>query len=243
MAPFWISAFIDVPAADFDRSVEFWSAVTGYAASPARGENDEFLTLLPPQGEDYLRMQRLGSGAARIHLDLHVEDPRAAAERAVALGARVVHSSDHGYLVLASPAGLVFCLVTQVNREVPPSARWSTGRSHVAQVALDVSAASASDEFAFWQRLTGFTEIRHESPEFRGLAGAGMAVELLLQRLDEPRAAGMHLDLASEDRPAEVERHRALGARLDPDGPSDRSFTVLIDPAGLRYCVTDEPPR
>lgn len=49
----------------------------------------------------------------------------------------------------------------------------------------------------------------------------------------------MHLDLGTPDRPAEVARHVALGGRvLDVE----EFWTVLADPAGLRYCVTDRDP-
>ena len=64
--------------------------------SPSRGENGEFATLMPPDGDDFLRVQRLADGPSRIHLDLHVDDPSTAAERAVGLGAKVVGCPDLG---------------------------------------------------------------------------------------------------------------------------------------------------
>ena len=79
---FWMSAFLDLAADEFDRDVAFWQGVTGYALSATRGAPPEFATLVPPDGDDYLRVQRLGGGASRIHLDLHVEDPQAEAEAA-----------------------------------------------------------------------------------------------------------------------------------------------------------------
>ncbi len=42
----------------------------------------------------------------------HVDDPVSAADGAVALGAQVVHRSEHGYVVLDSPGGLTFCFVS-----------------------------------------------------------------------------------------------------------------------------------
>ena len=137
---FWLSAFIDVPADPFEETVAFWSAVTGWSPSARRGADDEFLTLEPAgDADDHVRMQRLASGEARIHLDVHVPDPRAEADRAVALGATEV--ADQGYVVLESPGGLTFCLVTHpASRPAPPS-RWpDLSTSLVDQVCLDVPA-------------------------------------------------------------------------------------------------------
>jgi uncharacterized glyoxalase superfamily protein PhnB len=51
----------------------------------------------------------------QVHLDLHVDDPRAAHEEAIALGARLLQpasdlDSDEGYQVYADPAGHPFCI-------------------------------------------------------------------------------------------------------------------------------------
>jgi hypothetical protein len=51
----------------------------------------------------------------QVHLDLHVDDPRAAHEEAIALGARLLQpapdlDSDEGHQVYADPAGHPFCL-------------------------------------------------------------------------------------------------------------------------------------
>jgi Glyoxalase-like domain len=51
----------------------------------------------------------------QVHLDLHVEDPRAAHDEAIALGARLLQGapdvdSDEGYQVYADPAGHPFCI-------------------------------------------------------------------------------------------------------------------------------------
>ncbi len=240
--PFWISAFLDLPRRDFERGVEFWARVTGSKVSSRRGDEGEFATLVPPDGDDHLRVQRLRDGPARIHLDLHVADPRAAADRAVALGATEdADHADHGYVVLASPAGLTFCFVTHRAsvRSTPPA--WAGGRSQVDQVCLDVGPAAYDAECTFWHELTGFASTAARSAEFQRLDGEGQPLRLLLQRLDDQRPAGVHLDLAADDRAAEVARHVALGAA--PVRVTDRGFTVLRDPAGSPYCVTDRVPR
>ena len=48
----------------------------------------------------------------------------------------------------------------------------------------------------------------------------------------------VHLDLASDDQPAEVARLEALGARrIDVGQPADASFVVLADVEGNEFCV------
>jgi hypothetical protein len=50
----------------------------------------------------------------QVHLDLHVEDPRAAHDQAIALGARLLQAADldseEGNQVYADPAGHPFCI-------------------------------------------------------------------------------------------------------------------------------------
>src|SRR4051794_40559004 len=108
-APSWLTAFLDFPADRYDAGVAFWERVTGYQRSAPRGEHDEFATLVPPDGDDYLRVQRLASGGPRIHLDLQVDDVAAAGAAAERLGAGI--AEDHGdHQVLRSPGGFTFCL-------------------------------------------------------------------------------------------------------------------------------------
>jgi hypothetical protein len=51
----------------------------------------------------------------QVHLDLHVDDPRAPHEEGIALGAQLLQSapdldSDEGHQVYADPAGHPFCI-------------------------------------------------------------------------------------------------------------------------------------
>lgn len=245
-SPFWLSAFLDFAADDHALGVPFWSAVTGYAVSPPRGAHDEFATLVPPDGDDYLRVQRLGRGPTRIHLDLHVEDVGAATASAEALGASVVARPDPGYVVLRSPGGLTFCLVRHRASRIPRSAAWpGVRRSRVYQVCLDVPPGSYDAEGGFWAGLVGGTvEPLRTRGEFAWLRGPRqLALDVLLQRLETtgPTAeVAAHLDLGTTDRDAEVARHVALGAR---SRVVEEFWTVLTDPAGMVYCVTDRDPR
>jgi hypothetical protein len=222
MAPSWVTAFLDLPAGHVDDAVVFWRSVTGYALSPSRGDHDEFATLLPPSGDAYLRVQRIGSAEPGVHLDLHGPGQR--------------------FEVRRSPGGLPFCLVPGEESSTPPPARWDDGtRSVVDQVCLDIPPGIWEDECAFWASQTGWELSGGGRPEFRRLRRpAGQPLGLLLQRLDEGDGpVRAHLDLAADDRQAEVRRHERLGARVVA---AREGWTVMRPPAGPRYCVTDRVP-
>lgn len=238
----WLSAFIDFQADHFDAGARFWAGVTGYAVSPTRGESEEFATLVPPDGDDFLRVQRLDSGPTRIHLDLSVTDPRRAADHAVTQGATQLADAGE-YAVLRSPGGLIFCFVGHSGSRRPSPTTWPDGhRSGVYQACLDLPAETYDAEAAFWAEVLGATrQVLPARPEFSWLRGERQfALDVLLQRLEAtsgPVAA--HLDLGTDDRPAEVARHLALGAELLT---AEEFWSVLRDPTGLVYCVTDRDP-
>jgi hypothetical protein len=242
MTPFWASGYLDLDPASYDVGVAFWRDVTGWQVSPSRGEAGEFATFVPPEGDPHLLVQRLAVGPSRIHVDLHVDDPQAAAERAVRLGARVV--ADPGWVVMASPGGYPFCFVPHRASTPAPATEWPGGHtSLVDQVCIDVPGELYDREEAFWRELTGSgIEPSPHHPEFRWLTPVeGHGARLLLQRLDDPLGEiRAHLDLSTTDRAAEAARHEALGATRVADFDI---WTLLTDPVGLAYCVTDRVPR
>jgi Glyoxalase-like domain len=239
--PSWVSAFLDLPPDGFDRGVEFWQGVTGYTLSQRRGTDGEFATLVPPDGDDYLRVQRLGDEQGRVHLDLHVDDPTIAAEAAIGLGGHVVVRHEQGYVVLHSPGGFTFCLVRHEASVRPRPATWPDGnRSQVDQVCLDLPPEHYDDELAFWQALTGWELTSSLSPEFARLVTPdALPLRWLIQRLDDPGPVSAHLDLSCDDRAAETERHVALGATV---ARVHKNWTVLTDPVGSAYCITGRKP-
>jgi len=241
-SPFWVSAFLDFAPADFERGVAFWQAVTGYALSERRGVDGAFATLVPPDGDDYLRVQRLGAGEGRVHLDLHVENPTVAAEAAIELGAHVLMRHEQGYVVLRSPGGFVFCFVRHHASRRPAPATWPGGRSCVDQVCLDLPPERHETEVAFWQALTGWDHQDSVSAEFSRLHPPDdQPLRWLVQRLDDPGGAvTAHLDLAADDREAEAARHVALGASI---ARVHDHWTELTDPVGTTYCITRRTPR
>jgi len=68
----WLTVFLDFPATSFGAGVAFWREVTGSGLSPLRGAAGEFATLLPADGDAYLRVQRVAGGSGGHHLDLPV---------------------------------------------------------------------------------------------------------------------------------------------------------------------------
>lgn len=219
MRPTWLTAFIDLPAVSYDAGAAFWAGVTGYSLSPSRGEHDEFATLVPPEGDAYLRVQRVGEGPGGVHLD--------------------VHRPGQPFEVRSSPGGLAYCEVSEPLSRRPPMATWPGGhRSQVDQVCLDIAPGAYEVECAFWSDLTGLPQ-RDSTyfPEFRTLERPpDQPIRVLLQRVgdDRPRVTA-HLDVYTTDRTAEVRRHQALGATVLREHPH---FTVLTDPTGAAYCIT-----
>jgi hypothetical protein len=108
-------------AADLHAESSFWASVLGgrvvaeddwHSVVDADGVWRMGIQLAPdhvaPQWPD-------GDQQQQVHLDLHVEDPIAAHDEVIALGARLLQpaedlSSSEGHQVYADPAGHPFCI-------------------------------------------------------------------------------------------------------------------------------------
>jgi len=84
---------LDLPPEDLDATLAFWAWVTGSTVSPWRGDDDEFATLLPADGDAHLRVQRF-PGGPRVHLDLHVRALPSGGPAASSDGRRTVGVPD-----------------------------------------------------------------------------------------------------------------------------------------------------
>lgn len=240
----WIHAFVDLPAPLVSTGLSFWAAVTGWPPGRPWWGHPEFHSFEPPNGDAYLHVQRV-DGPPRVHLDLVLAEGVAETDeraRHVALGA-TAGDRHRWWQVMASPGGLPYCLVAERHRRRPGPVAWPDGhRSRLAQVCVDIPSAGFDAELGFWRAATGWPDGTARFAEFARLASPQTSpMGLLLQRLgpDGDGAAGAHLDLGTDDRAAEVERLRRLGAELVDDG---RTWTVLRDPAGLPFCVTPRSP-
>ena len=239
-----MTAFIDRPPVAFAAATTFWLAVTGSTASPSRGADGEFSTLFPPGGDAYLRFQRIAGGVGGSHLDLHVDDPAAEADRLGALGATLV--ADHGtYFVLRSPGGVAFCLVGHRGETVvsPPTTTADGDRTRVDQLCLDLSPAHFDADCAFWPAATGWELRATRLDEFRFLARpVGAPFRLLLQRLGDDAArghAGAHLDVSCSNADRVAAAHQRLGATVVAE---HEWWITLTDPAGAPYCLLRRDP-
>lgn len=234
----WTYAFVDRPAGLLGAAQVFWTAVTDTRMSETRGEQGEFVTLLPGEGDACLKVQGVDSGAGGAHLDFAVEDVDAFVGSASALGATVV-GAHTGWAVLRSPAGQLFCAVPWHGEAVRPAV---VDGSRLDQVCVDIPPTAYAREVAFWERLTAWDSRTGSLPEFHVLRPpAGLPIRILLQRLGTGRpTASAHLDLACADIGATLVRHERLGATVVAHGTH---WTVMRDPAGGTYCLTGRDPE
>lgn len=235
----WVTAFLDTAEERADEAEVFWSRVTGYRVSSRRGRRDEFATLLPPDGDPFLRLQRVvQSPPGGLHLDLHTDDVAGLAQHAEDLGATASYLEE-GYVVCGSPGGMTFCVVGHPGGRRPEPAAWPGGRSLVDQVCLDIPPSRWDSEVAFWEQLSGWERGRQSHEFGRLVRPEGQPLMFLLQRLgDEQPGVTAHLDLGSDDAEAEAARHVALGAT---QVRTTEGWITLLDPSARPYCVTRHP--
>jgi predicted enzyme related to lactoylglutathione lyase len=238
----WMHAFVDVPGEDVAKAHAFWSAVLGWPLRDPWPGHPEFASFVPTDGAPYAHVQRI-DGPPRIHLDL-VGDVDRDTARLEGLGASRGYRAA-AWQVLASPAGLPFCVCEETwPHERPTAVEWPGGhRSRLVQLTVDVPADRYDRELEFWRAATGWADEDVDAPEFHRLVHRRASpLQLLVQRLgadDGAQQARAHLDLGADDVDAEVERVRSLGARLLWPG---NGFVALRDPVGLPFCVTGNDP-
>lgn len=120
----------------------------------------------------------------------------------------------------------------------------------LSQIVVDSTRPSALARF--WAEVLDEYEVRaYDAAEIARLAARGLTPEtdpavaldgpeltIFFQQTAEPKRARnrVHVDVVSSDRPREIARLVALGAtvRDEHDG-----FSVLLDPEGNEFCVTD----
>lgn len=102
---------IDVPPAEHDRELAFWSAATGQPLAQFDRHPEYHGAAL--HGQDlWLLIQRLDEGQGRVHIDIHTDDPIAEMARLEKLGAELVQQA-HSWWVMRDPAGLLFCIIPE----------------------------------------------------------------------------------------------------------------------------------
>lgn len=233
---------IDVPGHEHAVTANFWGAVLGWPAGSPWHDHPELCSFEPPRGVPYLHLQRI-DGPARVHVDLESEDPQSQVDRALELGAELVAESQ-SWRTLRSPGGLPFCVIHAADHEAPDPVTFADGhRTRMVQVCIDSPRAGHATEVAFWRALLAGRWAPSALPEFAGTwhDDAGSPVQLLFQELEDADGpVRAHLDLGTDDVPAEVRRLLALGAG---DVAPGRGWHVLRDVAGHTFCVTENSPE
>lgn len=233
----WMTLFLDFPASDFERGVAFWREVTGSGLSERRGPDGEFATLLPPDGDPYLRVQRIHDGEGGCHLDLHVDLAEQslddAAAEAVALGGTVRYREAGEVVIVESPGGFAFCFVPWNGEKTVQETS-----NRVTQLCLDIPPEHFDRETAFWAKLTRQAAEQSPVPGFVTLEKLpGTPLKLLFQRRQhtEPgdRVAG-HVDFTSDVPERDARWHVAAGARI---AAVHEGWAVMTDPGGRPYCL------
>lgn len=106
-------------------------------------------------------------------------------------------------------------------------------------VCFDFTPDAHDAGLAFWQEAlaTGATRATHY-PEYHVLDHPSALGPVFVQQIEQG-ASRIHLDIESDDVPAEVARLTKAGATVVAEHPSDTvgDWTVLRDPAGLLFCV------
>jgi hypothetical protein len=95
----------------------------------------------------------------------------------------------------------------------------------------------------FWAAALGLTERRDDAEETIVADAEWSYPRLTFQRVGETssRPRSLHLDLTADDRLAEIDRLQGLGAREQRSVTVDGgwTWTVMTDPDGNEFCVTD----
>ncbi len=222
-------------SADTERVGSFYAALTGWDV--VREDADRYGLRTPDGREiefqlapDHVRPQWPGQEhPQQFHLDLQVDDHRAAAERAVELGATWLADRPN-WVTLADPAGHPFDLCHK------------DGVGPVMDLfAVTIDAPDASALARFYADLTGM-QISYDGPEGALITGDGRSV--MFQQIsgynpprwpDPAYPQQAHLDLIVDDLDTGQARALELGASRLP-GAGER-FRVFADPAGHPFCL------
>lgn len=108
-------------------------------------------------------------------------------------------------------------------------------RSRLAGFIIDCQTDDLNAAADFWSAALGMPINPHDDPtesKYVHLNAAPAELHIEVQRVDHP--SRVHLDIESDDIPAEVARLEALGARRLS---KIHSWVVMEAPTGQRFCV------
>ncbi len=121
----------------------------------------------------------------------------------------------------------------------PPAAASSFGACRIAAASRSSCSTSrrstTSPAVDFWAGATGRSaEPDHTDDDWSSLGSFADGWHVEIQRTGEGTPPRWHVDIETDDIPAEVARLEALGATRHRDMGS---FWQMLDPAGLVFCV------
>jgi len=103
------SVLVDVPSADHERAVAFWTRALGHEGRQAKQFPEYHVLGEVTPGIEFM-VQSTGDDSPRIHLDIETDDVDAEVARLGALGATEVERLNT-WVVMHDPVGTVFCVV------------------------------------------------------------------------------------------------------------------------------------
>ncbi|BDH05021.1 VOC family protein [Streptomyces seoulensis] len=234
---------ISMKATDKSALGRFWADALGWTVTgDTPDETDvqpEGVTYPSPEAVriDVLTVPVPKTVKNRVHLDLATTSTAHQAElvaRLRDLGATPadVGQGDVPWTVLADPEGNEFCVLEprEIYRDTGP----------VAAVVVDCADPHAMARF--WGEATDWTvhEVTDGHARLRSARAAGPYLEFISTPDVKTGLNRVHLDIRpypGDDRAAEADRLRALGATDLDLGQGDVPWTVLADPEGNEFCV------
>jgi len=113
-----------------------------------------------------------------------------------------------------------------------------------ASIGLVLDCADPEALGRFWAEALGLQRLGAAGNYVMLVSGAGALPNLVLQRVDEPKAAKnrMHLDIETPFVDSEVARLEGIGARRLEAGARTEHGTrwvVMADPEGNEFCICD----
>jgi len=108
-------------------------------------------------------------------------------------------------------------------------------RSRINGILIDCNVDDVQEAASFWAEALG-RKINRDHPGTRGnyvmLEDRPDEISIQIQRVDHE--SRVHIDIETDDIPAEVERLEKLGARVDK---RLERWVVMRAPSGQRFCV------